>query len=168
MTTLTRSTPTLRKRVLAFDPGFERLGAAVLDREGGKEVLVYSDCIRTSPTLTFTDRLKELGLAVEALITTYTPTTVALEDVYFAKNEKTAMKIAEVRGVLAYLAAKNNLIIYEYTPMQVKVAITGYGKSDKAAVSAMVPRLVALEPKKRLDDELDAIAIGLTCLASVR
>jgi crossover junction endodeoxyribonuclease RuvC len=153
---------------LAFDPGFERLGVAVIERTGNKETLIHSDCLRTSTKLSFPQRLRELGLAVEDLIVTHTPHAVALEDVYFAKNEKTAMKIAEVRGMLAYLAAKNNLTIHEYTPMQVKVAITGYGKSDKSAVAAMVPRLVALPAKKRLDDELDAIAIGLTCLASVR
>jgi crossover junction endodeoxyribonuclease RuvC len=69
---------------------------------------------------------------------------------------------------LLYVASKNGLPCYEYTPLQVKVAITGYGKSDKAAVAAMVPRLVTIAQKKRLDDEMDAIAIGLTCLASVR
>ncbi len=166
--TLTRSTPTLPKRVLAFDPGFERLGVAVVERAGSKETLVYSECVRTSAKLSFPERLRELGAAAEKLIEEYSPHAVALEDVYFAKNEKTAMKVAEVRGMLAYLAAKNGLTIYEYTPMQVKVAITGYGKSDKSAVAAMVPRLVTLTPKKRLDDELDAIAVGLTCLASVR
>jgi crossover junction endodeoxyribonuclease RuvC len=164
----TKSIPTPSKRILAFDPGFERLGVAVVERIGGKETLVFSDCIRTSAKLSFPERLRELGAAAEQFIKEFSPVAVALEDIYFAKNEKTAMKVAEVRGMLAYLAAKNGLTIYEYTPTQVKVAITGYGMSKKAAISAMVPRLIVLPVKKRLDDELDAIAVGLTCLASVR
>ena len=154
-------------RVLAFDPGFERLGAAVVERQGGKEVLLHSECIHTSATLPFHERLALLGSAVEALITQFTPQAMSLEDVYFAKNAKTAMKISEVRGMLSYLAASRGLALHQYTPLQVKVAITGYGASDKRAVAHMVSRLVSLPPRKRLDDEIDAIAIGLTCLASV-
>lgn len=78
------------------------------------------------------------------------------------------MDVAAVRGMLLYIAASADLSVHEYTPLQVKVAITGYGKSDKSAIAAMVPRLVTIPAKKRLDDEMDAIAIGLTCLASVR
>jgi crossover junction endodeoxyribonuclease RuvC len=109
-----------------------------------------------------------LGEAVEVLIATHKPTSVALEEVFFEKNAKTAMQIAEVRGMLTYLAAKNGLQVEQYTPLEVKVAITGYGKSDKRAVAHMVERLVVLPKRKRLDDELDAIAVGLTCLASSR
>jgi crossover junction endodeoxyribonuclease RuvC len=93
---------------------------------------------------------------------------VALEEVYFEKNAKTAMQVAEVRGMLSYIAAKNGLVVHQYTPLEVKVAITGYGKSDKRAVAAWWSGLVTLPKKKRLDDELDAIAVGLTCLASSR
>ena len=76
--------------------------------------------------------------------------------------------MAEVRGMLTYIAAARGLPLYQYTPAEVKIATTGYGASDKRAVAAMVPRLVALPAKKRLDDELDAIAVGITCLASLR
>lgn len=155
-------------RVLAFDPGFERLGAAVVEKIGGKEVLVHSECVRTSAALAFPERLVLLGNAAEGLIKKYRPGAVALEDVYFAKNEKTAMKVAEVRGMLLFIAASKGIPLHEYTPSEVKVAITGYGKSDKTAVYSMVSRLVSLPDKKRLDDEVDAIAVGLTCLASAR
>jgi crossover junction endodeoxyribonuclease RuvC len=155
-------------RILATDPGFERLGVAVVEKNGSKDVLVYSDCIRTSAKLPFPERLKVLGEAFEALLNKYQPTAVALEEVFFEKNAKTAMQIAEVRGMLTYLAARAGLVVHQYTPLEVKVAITGYGKSDKHAVGMMVERLVALPKKKRLDDELDAIAVGLTCLASSR
>jgi crossover junction endodeoxyribonuclease RuvC len=163
-------------RILAFDPGYERLGVAVLERVHGsltgigtgKEALLYSDCVRTSAALTFPERLAELGRAAEALIAHWAPNGMALEEVFFEKNAKTAMQVAEVRGALSYIAASRGLAIHQYTPAEVKIAVTGYGKSDKKAVAAMVPKLVRLAPGKRLDDELDAIAVGITCLASLR
>jgi len=162
----TRSTPARPNRVLAFDPGYERLGVAVVEREGSRETLIYSACIRTFKTSSFEDRLLELGDAAEALIKKYSPTRVALEEIYFQKNEKTATKIAEVRGLLTYIARKAGLTVHHFTPQEVKIAVTGYGKSDKAAVTMMVQKLVIIPAKKRLDDEMDAIAIGLTCLAT--
>lgn len=155
-------------RVLAFDPGYERLGAAVAERQNGKDILLHSDCIRTPAALSFPERMRSLGEACETLIRTWGPDAVALEEVYFEKNAKTAMQIAEVRGMLTYIAAHKGLPVFGYTPSEVKIAITGYGKSDKASVSAMVARLVGLPGKKRLDDEVDAIAVALTCLASAR
>ena len=155
-------------RVLAFDPGYERLGVAVLEKQNGKEILLHSECIRTSAKSDFSTRLKELGKAAETLIKKWKPDAVALEEVFFEKNAKTAMQIAEVRGALMYIAASKNLMVYHYTPGEVKIAITGYGRSDKSAIAAMVPKLIALPVRRRLDDELDAIAVGITCLASVR
>ncbi|MEI7719687.1 MAG: crossover junction endodeoxyribonuclease RuvC [bacterium] len=160
-------------RVLAFDPGFERLGAAVLEKNPpaggvGKDVLLHSECIHTSPKLSFEERLLLLGKETEGLITKWQPDMVAIEDVYFENNAKTAMQVAEVCGMLKYIALSHGAPLTHYSPLQVKVAITGYGKSDKVAVAHMVARLVALPEKKRLDDEIDAIAVGLTCLASTR
>jgi crossover junction endodeoxyribonuclease RuvC len=155
-------------RILAFDPGFERLGAAVVEKINGKDILVHSECVRTVPKDTFPERLRQIGAVAEALIMQFKPDAVALEEIFFGKNEKTGIQIAEVRGVLTYIAMSKGLTVYDYTPLEVKIAITGYGKSDKAAVANMVPRLVSLPARKRLDDEMDAIAVGLTCLASVR
>lgn len=160
-------------RVLAFDPGYERLGVAVLERDKSARNgtrLILSDCVRTSAKDSFHTRLKQLGQAAELLIAEHAPSCVALEKVYFEKNAKTAMGIAEVRGMLAYIAAAHDLPIFEYTPLEVKTAVTGYGKSDKAAIAAMLPKLIDLPHRdsKRLDDELDAIAVGLTCLAMQR
>ncbi len=155
-------------RVLAFDPGYERLGVAVIEKQNGKEVLLHSDCIRTSAKLSFAERLFALGAAAEALVAEWKPNCVALEEVFFEKNAKTAMQVAEVRGALMYIAAKAGLVAHHYTPGEVKVAVTGYGGSDKRAIAAMVPKLLRLSAGRRLDDELDAIAVGITCLASVR
>lgn len=163
-------------RVLAFDPGYERLGAAVLENHkgekrgprGGSEVLLYSGCIRTPKTKLFSERLHILGAAAEALIKEWKPEAVALEEVFFEKNAKTAMQVAEVRGALIYIAASRGIPVHHYTPGEVKIAVTGYGASTKASIAAMVPKLLSLPPRARLDDELDAIAVGITCLASVR
>lgn len=151
-------------RVLAFDPGYERLGVAVL--EGG--TLLHSECLRTSKEAPFEERLQAVASAAMDLIATWQPKLVALEKVYFQKNTKTAMEVAQVVGVLTQTATQNGVAVKTYTPSQVKVAVTGNGRSDKHAVALMVGRLVALPPRKRLDDELDAIAVGITCLAHWR
>jgi crossover junction endodeoxyribonuclease RuvC len=155
-------------RVLAFDPGYERLGVAVIEKQNGKEVLLHSECVRTPAKLEFAARLKLLGEAAEALIKEWQPQAVALEEVFFKNNAKTAMQVAEVRGVLAYLAVRAGLSVHHFTPTEVKVAVTGSGSGTKTSVALMVPRLLALPSRKRLDDELDAIAVGITCLAHWR
>ena len=154
-------------RVLAFDPGYERLGIAVVEKSK-KEELVFSACLRTPATLTFAERLAQLGTEIEALIKTHAPDCVALENLYFETNAKTAMNVSAVRGMLLYIAARHGLAVHEYTPLQVKVAVAGSGRADKSAIALMVPKLLALPTGKRLDDEMDAIAVGITCLASVR
>ena len=160
--------PQMNRRVLACDPGFERLGIAVLEKQSGKETVLYSDCLRTSPSISFPERLAQLGADIETLIATWQPSCMALEDIFFEKNAKTAMGVAQVRGMLAYIAAIHGMEVESYTPLQVKVAITGYGKSSKEQVGSMVVRLVSLPARQRLDDEMDAIAVGLTALASAR
>lgn len=155
-------------KVLAFDPGYERLGAAILEKIGGKEKLLHSECVHTKKTLSFPERIGILGKAVEGLIDTWQPDCIALENLYFEKNAKTAMNVSAVRGMLLYIAASHGLPVYDYTPLQVKIAVTGYGRGTKADIALMVPKLLTLPARARLDDELDAIAVGITCLASVR
>ena len=152
-------------RVLAIDPGYDRLGVAVMEYQNGKEYLIYSTCVLTDKKSELPDRLFEVGDAVAKLITTYTPDTVAIETLFFNKNIKTAIGVAQARGIIIYLAKKANCAVYEFGPQEIKVAVTGYGNSDKAAVFAMVSRLVPNVPKQALDDEYDAIAVGITCLA---
>lgn len=162
------STRPIFKRVLAFDPGYERLGVAVLEKQNGKEILLYSSCVRTKAKVPFPERLRKIGEEVEDLIRTWEPDAVALEQIFFEKNTKTAMQVAEVRGVLTYIAAQKGIPTHQFAPGAVKIATTGYGKSDKASIGRMVARLVRLPAGKRLDDEMDAIAVGITCLASLR
>jgi crossover junction endodeoxyribonuclease RuvC len=155
--------------VLAVDPGYGRIGFAVLARpKQGKEILHYSDCFTTPKELAFFERLKLVGEETNRLIECFKPEALAIETLFFNTNQKTALHVAEARGAILYLAMAHGLRIYEYTPLQVKIAVTGYGRGTKSQVITMVHRLVQLEEHARHDDEYDAIAIGLTCLASVR
>jgi crossover junction endodeoxyribonuclease RuvC len=153
--------------ILGIDPGFERLGISIIKKnKGQKEELVFSECFKTSKTLEFTERLKLIGENLEKLILKYKPQFLGIENLYIETNQKTAMRVSEVRGVILYIAKKNNLKIYEYTPLQVKSAVTGYGKADKKSVMMMVPKLIQITGnKKMIDDELDAIAVALTLCA---
>jgi len=153
-------------KVLAFDPGYDRLGVAVLENtQDGKETLLYSNCIETPKDTDLSKRILLLGQAIEKLLAEHQPNTVAIETIFFNKNIKTAIGVAQARGVILYLAEKANCTIYEFGPQEIKVAVTGYGKSDKPAVYAMIQRLITNVPTKSLDDEYDAIAVGITCLA---
>lgn len=152
-------------RVIAVDPGYDRLGVAILEYQNGKETLLHSTCIETDKKESLADRCQVVGDEFLKLITTYQPSTLAIETLFFNKNVKTAIGVAQARGVLIYLAKQAGCTVYEFGPQEIKIATTGYGKSDKAAVIAMVQRLVAGAPTKALDDEFDAIAVGITCLA---
>lgn len=155
-------------RMVGVDPGFDRCGIAVMERWGVTERLLHSECVESSKKDAFPKRLKAVGDRLNTIITEFTPTAIAFETLFFNANVKTALRVAEVRGVLEYVAERNGLHIYEYSPQAVKIAVTGYGKSDKAAVEAMVERLVRPEKPIRFDDEYDAIAIALTALAHMR
>lgn len=152
-------------RVLAIDPGYDRLGVAVMEYIDGKEHLIFSTCVLTDKKNDLPERLLTVGQAIEDLITSHSPDTVAIETLFFNKNIKTAIGVAQARGLIIYLAKKAGLTVYEFGPQEIKVAVTGYGNSDKSAVFAMVNRLVPAVPKGALDDEYDAIAVGITCLA---
>lgn len=153
-------------RILSIDPGFERVGIAVIEKTSlKKDLLVFSSCFKTNANIPFPERLKNIGLELEKIIKKYKPEFLAIEKLYFTTNQKTVMGVSEARGVMVYVASKNNLVVYEYTPPQIKVAVTGYGKASKENVMSMVPKLIDIKTKINSDDELDAIAIGLTCLA---
>lgn len=153
-------------RVLSIDPGYERLGVAIIEKEkNSKEILIYSDCFFTPKTLPHPERLKLVGNEIEKLIQEFRPEAFAIETLFFSKNTKTALFVAEARGVMLFEAAKHKLLIKEFSPVEIKVAVTGYGKSDKTHITAMVPKLIKIAKKIRYDDEYDAIAAGLTFFA---
>lgn len=154
--------------VLAIDPGFGRCGVAVIKGSGSKGELHYSACIETSPKSKFSERLLEVGTEITRLIDTHKPDTVAIEELYFTNNAKTAIHVAEVRGMLIYLTASRGIDLVEYNPLAIKIALTGYGRASKEQVTLMVEKLITLPNKAMLDDEYDAIALGLTALAGER
>ncbi|TSC55774.1 MAG: crossover junction endodeoxyribonuclease RuvC [Parcubacteria group bacterium Greene0416_79] len=156
-------------RVLAIDPGYQRLGIAVLEKLlKQKETLIFSSCMTTERNMPHANRLARVASGIRSLIETHKPEALAIEKLFLATNQKTAMAVAEARGAILAEAARAGLAVYEYTPLQIKMAVTGYGRSDKRQITEMVKRLIAVPPGRRLDDEYDAIAVGLTCLASER
>ena len=152
-------------RILGIDPGYERLGLAVIEGEKGGEELLHSECFFTSAKKPFHERLEEVGERIEQVLREWKPDRVALETLFFAKNQKTAMLVAGVRGVILYEVAKSKLPLFEYAPNEIKVAVTSYGKSEKKEIGRMVERLITIKKKIRYDDEYDAIATALTCAA---
>jgi len=155
-------------RILGIDPGYERLGIAIIEKRENKDFLVYSECFQTSKEKPFHERLLLLGNKMEDIIKTYKPDVLSIETLMFNTNQKTVMKVAETRGVILFQAIKNSLEVFEFNPLQIKIAITGYGRSDKSQVTEMVKRLVKIEKKGAKDDEYDAIACAITCFASYK
>lgn len=155
-------------RVLAIDPGYGRCGVAIVQRDGIKDVLIYSDCIETSAETEFTERLNAVVRACERLVELHAPDCIAMEKLFFSKNQKTAMRVAEVRGALLSLAGSTAIPVFEYSPGEVKSAAAGSGSADKAQVAKMLHALVKIDKAIRHDDEYDAIAIGVTHLALAR
>lgn len=162
-----KSTPTPRKRrVAGIDPGYDRLGIAVLEEGEKCPRVLYVDCVETNRLLPHPDRLLFVAEAVRLVFSTYRPSFLSIERLYFSKNVKTALLVAEARGVILHEAARAHIPVFECEPSHVKIAVTGHGGSDKKAVQKMVERLVAVSKKDLLDDEYDAIAIALTYLAT--
>lgn len=153
-------------RILAIDPGYDRMGLAVLEGDPSRPTHVWSDCI-LPPKGAVEGRLAFVHEAVAAAIKDHAPDRVAIESLFWSTNNKrSALGVAEARGAALSAAAEAGLSVSEHSPQQVKLAVTGYGNADKKAVASMIPRLIVLPPKKRLDDELDAIALAICALST--
>jgi crossover junction endodeoxyribonuclease RuvC len=155
-------------KILAFDPGYDRLGVAVLEQQDGKETLLFSTCVTTEKNDALPERLHVIGATVKSLLAEHSPDAIAVETIFFNKNAKTAIGVAQARGIVIYLAKEAGCTVYEFGPQEIKIAVTGYGASDKTAVYQMLERLISNTPKQAHDDEYDAIAVGITCLAHHR
>ncbi len=154
-----------KNRVLGIDPGFDRLGLAVLEGTASTPVHVWSECVEV-PKGTREERLAFVFSAVSSAIQEYGPHRASIENLFFSTNKKTALGVAEARGAVLSALGVARLSVAEFTPMQVKVAVTGYGGADKKAIENMVKKLVPLMPKKRKDDEFDAIAVAICGLST--
>src|SRR3989338_5051202 len=125
-------------KVLAIDPGFGRCGVSILEGTGSEPSLLYSACIETKPKSNFPDRLLAVANEVIRLIETYTPDTISIEEIYFTNNAKTAIHVAEIRGMIIYLAASHGIPLVEYNPLAIKIAITGYGRATKEQITKII------------------------------
>lgn len=156
----------MTKRVLGVDPGFDRLGLAVLEGDPSKPRLVWSACVEPERG-PMSERLAAVEHAIVKAIAEYAPDALAIETLFFGVNKTTGMGVAEARGAVLATAGGRGLRVLEFSPQQVKLAVTGYGRSDKTAVAAMIPRLLTLPARKRRDDELDAIAVAIAGLSTL-
>lgn len=160
-------------RIISIDPGYDRLGIAVIEKDTqGKEVLLFSTCHTTEKTEPFENRLFSVVRAFRETLETYSPEECAFEKLFFQNNQKTAMFVSRVIGALTYVSLEKSVPVFEYTPLQIKTAVTGNGKSNKLEMMKMIPLIISC-PKikteeKMLDDEFDAIAVGITHLAMRR
>ena len=151
-------------RILAIDPGYDRLGIAVIEGNPSRPTLLWSDCVLPGKGAR-EHRLADVARAVTSALRAYAPDALAIETLFFGVNKKTALGVAEARGAVFAAAGMASIPVVEYSPQQIKLAVTGYGGANKTAVARMIPRLLSLPEKKRIDDEIDAIAIGITALA---
>jgi len=155
-------------RVLGIDPGIARTGWAVIELQSSKFNVQSYGCIETSSKKEAPQRLVEIYEEVLKIIKKYSPAEMAIEELFFNTNSKTAFIVGQARGVIILAAAQKKLPIFTYTPLQVKLSVSGYGKADKAQVGKMVKAILNLKQIPKLDDTCDAIAIGLTHLFSRR
>jgi len=158
-------------KILGIDPGYDRLGVAVIEKTPkSKDVVLFSDCITTSAKDSIYERFKKIGMQVCQILDEHKPEALSIETLFITKNQKTAMRVSEVRGIIIYEALRRDIPVFEYSPMEIKMAVTSDGTSDKARMMKMIPLLVDLSKisKRALDDEYDAIAVALTHSANAR
>ena len=155
-------------RILGIDPGYAIVGFAVVDFEGGRFRLADMGAVTTEADMPFEARLKAIYLDMCQIISTYKPQEISIEKLFFNTNQKTAIDVAQARGVTILPAIMQGLPIYEYTPLQVKVSVTGYGKAEKKQVMEMTRQILNLAQIPKPDDAADALAIAICHGHSVR
>ena len=148
--------------VLGIDPGYALMGWGVVESTGSRMRLINYGCIETKAGFPMQDRLRTLQLGVRDLLQIYHPDDVAFEELFFARNVTTALMVGAARGAAIIAAAEYTENLYEYTPMQIKQAVTGYGKADKKQVQQMVRLLLKMDTVPKPDDAADAIACAIT------
>ena len=148
-------------KILGIDPGMAIVGYGLIDFEDEKPVLVTSGSIQTDKNLSDSNRLLEIYNDLSKLVEELQPDCASVENLFFFKNQKTVIPVAEARGVILAVLAKYNIPTYSYTPMEVKQVLTGYGRADKKDVEQMVRIALSTDELPKLDDTVDAIAIAI-------
>lgn len=156
--------------ILGLDPGTARLGWGVIDtgdrHDVSKATCIAYGCLTTDKSQTDSQRLVALANGLETLMKQYTPDVVGVELLFFFRNKTTVMPVAQARGVILLTIERMGLTLREFTPMQIKQALTGYGRADKVQIQEMVTRLLRLPGVPKPDDAADALAIALTTAQS--
>lgn len=148
-------------RILGIDPGVAIVGFGLIESDRGTLRMLQYGAITTPAGLPLAARLAQINRDIEELIGTFRPDEISVEELFFSKNITTGIAVAHARGVILCAAEKKKIPIYEYTPMQVKQAVAGYGLADKKQVMDMTRRLLKLKSVPRPDDAADALAIAL-------
>lgn len=153
-------------RILGIDPGTATTGWAILEQRKKEMISVAYGHISTSPKNSTSERLKEVAFDIDEIIKKYKPSEGAIEDLFFFKNIKTAVKVSQSRGAIMLTLIKAGVKVFEYTPLQVKQSVTGYGRADKKQVQLMVKNILKLREIPQPDDTADAIAIAICHMQS--
>lgn len=156
-----------QQTILAIDPGYDRCGVAII-HTGSESKVFHSWCIQTSKKDSHADRLAFIFKNVESAILEYKPAAIALETLFFSVNKTSALAVAESRGVIIVLAGLHNIPLIELSPQEVKIAMTGSGNADKKSVQKMVALTMKIDISKKIDDEVDAIALGMAAAGVLR
>ncbi|MBI2032278.1 MAG: crossover junction endodeoxyribonuclease RuvC [Candidatus Levybacteria bacterium] len=148
--------------ILGVDPGIGRMGICVVEEKNGKVKPLFYDCIQTEPNGKIEERLLKINSETEELIKRFRPDVLSIEEVFFSSNAKTAFAVGQARGVVLLCAARNKIKVAIYTPLQVKMSLTGYGRADKNQIAQMVKVILKLDKIPKIDDTSDALAVALT------
>lgn len=148
--------------ILGIDPGFDRLGYALLQKNGSGFDILSAGHLQTKSKDEYGKRILEIGVEVDKIIKKHKPNMLAVEKLFLTQNQKTALKVSEVKGVIIYLSATAQIPCYEFTPLEIKLAVCGYGKADKKQVRDMLKLTLKNAVLPKNDDACDAIAVALT------
>lgn len=147
--------------ILGIDPGTATTGYGLIKKTGPKLELIDYGCVLTAAKMPLPDRLEILSKELEEIIRKYRPVQMAVEELFFAANSKTALSVGHARGVILLEGKKQGLDLFEYTPLEVKMAITGYGRAEKRQIQEMVKALLLLQDIPKPDDAADALAVAI-------
>jgi len=148
-------------RILGIDPGIAIVGYGVVDKEGNKYKTISYDAVTTKAHTPLEERLRLVYEGVCEIIKEYKPDAMSIEELFFNNNAKTALTVGQARGVIILAAVQNNVPVYEYTPLQVKQALTGYGRASKTQMQKMMKSMLGLCEVPKPDDVADALAIAV-------
>ena len=148
-------------RIIGIDPGYAIVGFGIVDYKGNSFDVVEFGAITTQAGLPFEDRLKTIYDDLSYVIEKFRPETMAIEKLFFNTNQKTVIDVAQARGVISLCATLNNIEIAEYTPLQVKQSVVGYGRADKKQVQELTRQILRLREVPKPDDTADALAIAI-------